>query len=96
MNGQAFLKLFLAERPKLVGLINRIVGCRATAEDLAQDAFVRLWGRKDGEWERGLLFRTGQNLAIDHLRAVKVRRSFIEGVTVEQVSHETAEPERQA
>lgn len=96
MSGQALLKLFLAEKPNLVRLISRIVGCRVTAEDIAQDVFVRLWGRQGAEWERGLLFRTGQNLALDHLRANKVRRSFAEGVTVEQLSHEAAEPERQA
>lgn len=84
------LPLFLAERRRLVELIGRIVGCRATAEDLAQDTFVRLWGRTVTSNDRGLLFRTAQNLAIDHVRAQRVRSRYVATVTHTQAT--TAAP----
>lgn len=89
----AFLKLFLSERHRLVRLVGRIVGCRDTAEDIAQDAFLRLWGRTLGSEDHGLLFRTGQNLAIDHVRARQVRSAFAEGVVAEQLAPQTTLPE---
>jgi RNA polymerase sigma factor (sigma-70 family) len=88
-----FLKLFLSERRRLVRLVGRIVGCRDTAEDIAQDAFLRLWGRTVGSDDISLLFRTGQNLAIDHMRARQVRTTFAEGVTAEQFTLRDAQPD---
>ena len=75
------LQLFLAEHGKIVRLIGRIVGCRETAEDLAQDVFVKLWGRMVTDRDRSLLFRTEQNVAIDHVRAQRVRASYAEMTT---------------
>ncbi|MDT4840753.1 putative RNA polymerase sigma factor FecI [compost metagenome] len=72
-NSSSFLALYLREQNRLLQLIRRIVGDRSTAEDLAQDTFLRLWDRQLGEGDRSLLFRTGQNLALDHLRARQVR-----------------------
>ncbi|MDD0841750.1 RNA polymerase sigma factor [Pseudomonas sp. Gutcm_11s] len=69
-----FLSLYLREQSRVLQLIRRIVGDRSTAEDLAQDTFLRLWDRQLGESDRGLLFRTAQNLALDHLRARQVRQ----------------------
>jgi RNA polymerase sigma-70 factor (ECF subfamily) len=77
-------QLFAAERARVVRLIGRIVGCRATAEDLAQDAFLRLWNRGDMVADPSYLFRTAQNLALDHLRAQRVRSDHAETVTAEQ------------
>ncbi|MCY1271125.1 putative RNA polymerase sigma factor FecI [compost metagenome] len=68
-----FLSLYLREQNRLLQLIRRIVGDRSTAEDLAQDTFLRLWDRQLGDGDRSLLFRTAQNLALDHLRARRVR-----------------------
>lgn len=96
VSGQSFLKLFLTERPRLVRLIGRIVGCRDTAEDLAQDAFLRLWRPVDEDRDPSLLFRTGQNLAIDHMRARRVRAAFASGVTAEQVCQQDALPDHGA
>jgi RNA polymerase sigma-70 factor (ECF subfamily) len=70
------LELFLAEHSKIIRLIGRIVGCRETAEDLAQDVFVKLWGRMVTEQDRSLLFRTAQTMAIDHVRAQRVRANY--------------------
>lgn len=68
-----FLSLYLREQNRLLHLIRRIVGDRSTAEDLAQDTYLRLWDRQLGDGDRSLLFRTAQNLALDHLRARQVR-----------------------
>ena len=47
------------------------------AEDAAQEAFVRLWERRD-RWQggsaRALLFRIGRNLALDAARRGRVRK----------------------
>ncbi|MBD9485556.1 sigma-70 family RNA polymerase sigma factor [Pseudomonas sp. PDM14] len=73
-----FLSLYLREQTRLLQLIRRIVGDRSTAEDLAQDTFLRLWDRQLGDGDRGLLFRTAQNLALDHLRARHVRSRYVQ------------------
>ncbi len=40
-----FLQVFLSQRSQMEALVNRRVGCRATAADLVQDLFVRFWRR---------------------------------------------------
>lgn len=80
----------------MVRLIGRIVGCRHTAEDLAQDAFLRLWNRQLDEGDRSLLFRTGQNLAIDHLRSRQVRATYAEGLVHEQLANPPLAPDGSA
>lgn len=71
--------LYLAEKGRLQRLVLRIVGDRSVAEDLAQDTFVKLNGRVLDAQDRGLLLRTARNLAIDHLRAQRVRQSYLDG-----------------
>ena len=56
----------------------RIVRDRAAAEDLAQEAFLRVWDRAE-QWDgrgpfRAWLFRIATNLALNHLRSVQRRR----------------------
>lgn len=68
--------LFSRERTRVVRLIQRIVGCRETAEDLAQDAFLNVMGKNENS--SSYLFRTAQNLALDYLRAQKVRTRHAE------------------
>lgn len=92
------LQLFAAERGRVIGLINRIVGCRETAEDLAQDALLRLWDRPVQPEDRSLLFRTAQNLAIDHVRAERVRTDYRQNRqgAVAEVLDESPQPEAAA
>jgi DNA-directed RNA polymerase specialized sigma24 family protein len=47
--------LYTSERKRLHRLIHRIVGNRAVAEDVAQDAFVKLNDRALGPTDHGLL-----------------------------------------
>lgn len=97
MAGEAssLLQLFQAERSRVLRLLDRITGCRAVAEDLSQEAFLRLWHRPASDHHRSYLFRTAQNLAIDHLRAQRVRRDFAEHGDDEEAADEFA-PDRSA
>jgi RNA polymerase sigma factor (sigma-70 family) len=65
-----FGKLFFDHARSLTKYLTGIVLKLEVAEDLAQEAFVRLRlsGRAELESPRGFLFRTAQNLARDHLR----------------------------
>src|SRR5437879_6324297 len=60
--------------PRLLALAARMLGDRAEAEDVAQDAFLRLW-RQAPHWRRGearvdtWLHRVALNLCYDRLRA---------------------------
>src|SRR5262245_39599727 len=77
--GPPLLQIFVAERSRVIALVRRIVGCAATAEDVAQDTLIRLWARPVKTGDRSLLFRTAQNLALDHLRRRRVRREYVRG-----------------
>jgi RNA polymerase sigma factor (sigma-70 family) len=94
------LELFLAEHGKIIRLIGRIVGCRETAEDLAQDVFIKLWGRMVTDQDRGLLFRAAQTVAIDYMRAQRVRTNYAQMAAPERrpakgVAPDTAAAARQ-
>lgn len=73
-------EIFEAERPRLTGLAYRMLGSRAEAEDVVQDAWLR-WHRSDraqirtpGAW----LTTTVTRLAIDRLRSVRaLRESYV-------------------
>ena len=64
------------ERP-LTRRLTRIVGDRAAAEDLRQEAFARAWASAprdaDRDHLRAWVHRTARNLAVDHLRRRSVR-----------------------
>lgn len=74
-----FEKIVAAHAPKIIRLAYRLTGNHDEAEDLAQEAFLRLYRalpkfRGDstlGTW----LYRTVTRLAIDHLRREKLRRA---------------------
>ncbi|MGS1079345.1 RNA polymerase sigma factor [Pseudoxanthomonas beigongshangi] len=69
-----FTRVFVRERQRIVHLVRRIVGCDCAAEDIAQDTYLRLKDRNLDEADLSLVFRTAQNLALDHLRSRRVRR----------------------
>lgn len=94
-DSNTILQLFISHRPRLETTIFRLTGCRATATDLVQDLFLRLWGRPIGGGDEavGYLFRSARNLAIDHLRAESTRKAFASARLPEQCSAEAASPE---
>lgn len=71
---QAFRALYSATSPKLMGVLLRMLGTRAEAEDALQEVFTRVWvraNRFDPALGRGMswLIAIARNLAIDRLRA---------------------------
>jgi RNA polymerase sigma-70 factor (ECF subfamily) len=70
----AFRDLYAATAPKLMGVMLRMLGTRAEAEDALQEVFTRVWskaGRYDPALGSGLgwMIALARNLAIDRLRA---------------------------
>jgi len=65
--------LFRDHSKALRAYISAIVHRLDVAEELAQETFLRLLSseRKELESPRGFLFRTAQNLALDHVRRVR-------------------------
>jgi RNA polymerase sigma-70 factor (ECF subfamily) len=62
--------------PRLLALATRMLGDRGEAEDVAQEAFLRIW-RQAPRWESGAarfdtwLHRVAMNLCYDRLRKVR-------------------------
>ena len=78
----ALRALFDAVYEPLWRSVMRLVGDDAAAQDLAQDAFVRIWDRRstlDPSLSlRALLYRTVRNLALNQLRDEQTRRHLLE------------------
>jgi RNA polymerase sigma-70 factor (ECF subfamily) len=76
----AFEQLVQVQSPRMVNLAYRLVGNREEAEDIAQEAFLKL--HRSLERFRGecslasWLYRIVSRLAIDHLRREKLRRKL--------------------
>jgi RNA polymerase sigma-70 factor, ECF subfamily len=79
---EAFETFFVAERVRLLGALIVMTGNKAEAEELLQDAFLKVWER----WDRvaamenpiGYLYRTALNLHRRRLRraSVAMRKAF--------------------
>ncbi|HLA93811.1 MAG TPA: sigma-70 family RNA polymerase sigma factor [Actinomycetota bacterium] len=78
----SFERFFEEHQPRLFGAMCLITGDRQEAEEIAQEAFARVWERWDRVSEiedpAGFLFRTATNVFRNRLRraAVALRRSF--------------------
>jgi len=74
----AFAELFRQHYVRLVGLVVRLVGERAQAEEIAGDAFWKLYHQPqlqaDGNNVPGWLYRTATRMGIDALRGRKRRQ----------------------
>lgn len=69
-----FIWLFTAYRDRLNGYVRRMVGCAVTAEDIAQEAYLKLYQLPDPEAirsPRSFLFRTAHNIALNRLAREK-------------------------
>jgi RNA polymerase sigma-70 factor (ECF subfamily) len=63
--------LYKKHRSRLINSIARLIGCRETAADLAQEAYLRMLVQGNETCiihPEAYLFRVGHNLAIDHQR----------------------------
>lgn len=84
----AIQRLYETEFAALVRHAGYIVGSREIAEELVQEAFIRLMTKPPREQDRvGAWLRTVvNNLALDHVRRVKVEERVTERIsTVERV-----------
>ena len=70
-----FERTFLEHWPRVYGVLFRLVGDRAEAEDLALETFWKLWQRNSSEADNlgGWLYRVATNLGYNALRAAKRR-----------------------
>jgi RNA polymerase sigma-70 factor, ECF subfamily len=59
--------------PALLLFARRWTNCRAEAEDIVQEAFVRFWRRQDSVQNRALLYATVRSTALDRLRSAERR-----------------------
>jgi RNA polymerase sigma-19 factor, ECF subfamily len=89
---------FVDVRRELVGFLSRRLLCRATAEDIAHDVYVRL--SSSGitiQHPRQLIFKTAANLASNHGRNERLRAQIRHDVLSHQLSEqEECTPERAA
>lgn len=72
--------VFVGHRGALVRLLARIVGSVTTAEDLVQEAYLRVSAairERPVEQLEPFLFQTARNLAFDHLRQEQRRRLVV-------------------
>lgn len=90
-----FLQVFLSQRSQMEALVNRRVGCRATAADLVQDLFLRFWRRPLVQVEElsTYLLRCAGNIAIDHLRSEGARVRVNEGWQPDAPDSRGSEPQ---
>ena len=73
--------LFKCYRKPLIWKMFGIVSCRETAEDLVNEAYVRIatmLGHRSVEHMPTFLYQTAHNLAIDHLRREQTKGRFVD------------------
>ena len=98
---RVFEDLFVEHYPRLVRTLLRLVGNPAQAEELAADAFYKLYRERGkhvsnpsgspGENPAGWLYRTAMNLGLDALRADSRRLRREERAGRENLMNETPE-----
>ena len=78
-NGEASVEIYITHRGSLVNYATRLVGSRAQAEDLVQEAWLRLdaaVGERAVHEPLGYLYRIIRNLASDQSRAAGRERRW--------------------
>ncbi|WP_236033005.1 RNA polymerase sigma factor [Pseudomonas schmalbachii] len=80
-NGELVGALYRDHREWLVGWLNRSTGCRQRAEDLGQDTFVRVLGRRELpslKEPRAFLLTIAKGLLVDHWRRTALEQAYLE------------------
>ncbi|MCI8210197.1 RNA polymerase subunit sigma-24 [Pseudomonas sp. S25] len=87
-------EVFVSHRPVLLRTLQRIVSNHSIAEDLLQETYLRVTGALSNraiEHLEPFIFQTARNLALDHLRARRVReRTLAEDATTAEVENVSA------
>ena len=90
-----FRSVFLQHYSRIVAILIRLLGDRSSAEEMANDAFWRLYRQPalqvDGN-VGGWLYRTATNLGIDALRASGRRRQYEETAGEDREGINTSSP----
>src|SRR5215470_12406949 len=90
-----FRAVFLEHYSQILAVLMRLLGDRSAAEEMANDAFWRLYRQPtlqvDGN-VGGWLYRTATNLGIDALRAFRRRRQYEEAAGVARNGVKTSSP----
>lgn len=100
--GEATLALYMAHRRELVNYASGIVGDRARAEDVVQEAYLRFseaTARRLLEEPLGYLYRIVRNLALDGRRRQVHEERFLspaEAVDLSQAAEARPSPEAEA
>lgn len=89
-----FEAVFLEHYPRVLGILMRLTGSRAQAEDLANDVFWRL-SRRPAPWTLtnnvgAWLYRTATHAGIDALRAAGARKRHEQKAAPVNCENETA------
>lgn len=95
------LQLYLSHRAALVDYSAPIVGCRAQAEDVVQEAWLRFCGQPDAGAQLGnpvgYLYRIVRNLSFDLLRRTTLEnRQPDGGERLDELPSSAPSPEHQA
>ncbi|HEX9943952.1 MAG TPA: sigma-70 family RNA polymerase sigma factor [Thermoanaerobaculia bacterium] len=72
-DGAAFARVFELHAPMALGLLNRILGARAEAEEILQEVFLQIWMQADRydadrSSPRGWILMLARSRALDRLR----------------------------
>jgi RNA polymerase sigma-70 factor (ECF subfamily) len=94
------LALYLAHRTALVDYATPIVGCRARAEDVVQESYVRFVRRPSPGAEVhtpiAYLYRVVRNLALDCLRHMSLEGPPLSDEAMQHIPSASATPEGEA
>jgi RNA polymerase sigma-70 factor, ECF subfamily len=92
--GAAFEDLFLQNWDKVYGVLFRLTGDRAEAEDLALETFMRLWQRPPAQDQTlaGWLYRVATNLGYNALRSAGRRARHEMDAGMEALAADAASP----
>ncbi|MES1245004.1 MAG: sigma-70 family RNA polymerase sigma factor [Acidobacteriota bacterium] len=97
-DGEALTRLFDLHSPVALGLLVRILGDRAEAEEVLQEVFLQVWtqaDRYDAERSspRGWLLMLARSRALDRLRRREARRRREEESVEEETRLDRIEPD---
>jgi len=96
-NAASLQELYRRDLRMLVILIRRVVRSSSDAEDVVQDAFLRVWRAMElglVRSPRAVLFKTAYNLALNHMRSPRNRCLDMDSAGVEPV-HDAPTAEEQ-
>ena len=100
MDERAFEKAVTEQKDRVFAYASRLLRNAAEAQDVAQDALVKLWehrARVERDGARPWLMRTAHNLCIDRIRKRRVRCEIVDGAKALAVRADHApDPEHRA